>query len=145
MAHPPRLIQGERKGGHILVHDRYHYERNHAVVGRKIYWRCADQLCPAPLQTNYCVPGPEDTIAILDLDHPRRPEIERIDQQDFMTSVKNTIEQDPSPPIHRAYDTEYVAIPVNRCHDVPNFEEIRSTLQRHCPFHSYDFQRCTRH
>ncbi|KAJ8028899.1 hypothetical protein HOLleu_28153 [Holothuria leucospilota] len=135
MAQPPRLIQGERRGGQILVHDGYRYQRNRAVVGRKIYWRCADPLCRAPLQTNYFVPGPDANIAILgpvpQPNHPHRPEVERIDRHDFLNNVKDTIEQDPSLPIRRAYNTEYLAIPAQRRQDVPTFEEIRSTLQRH--------------
>ncbi|KAJ8043630.1 hypothetical protein HOLleu_10814 [Holothuria leucospilota] len=148
MAQPPRLIQGDRSGGHILVHDGYRYERNRAVVGRKIHRRCADQLCRAPLQTNYFVPGPEANIAVLGPvpppNHPHRPEIERIDRHGFMTSVKNTIEQDPSLPIRRAYETEYVdsSQPTPRCSNLRGNEE-------HAPapsseFHSYDPTRCTR-
>lgn len=134
MAHPPRLIQGERRGEQILVHDGYRYQRNRAVVGRKIYWRCADPLCRAPLQTNYFVPGPDANIAILgpvpQPNHPHRPEVERIDRHDFLNNVKDTIELDPSLPIRRAFNTECLAIPVQRRQDVPTFEEIRSTLQR---------------
>ena len=133
-AQPPRIIDGERRGGHVLLHNGYRYQRNRtAQQSDKIYWRCADQMCRVPLQTNYFVPGPGVNIAILgrQQQHPHLPEFDRIERQDFVGSIKRRIEADPSLQIRRAYETEYVLLPANLQLDAPTFDEVRSSLHRH--------------
>ena len=134
MAQPARVVPGERAGGVILFMDGYRYERNRTMAGRKIYWRCADQMCRTPLQTNdfHPTPGPAANMIVLVPNglHPHLPEDDRVERNDFVQRIKQRIQQDPSLPIKRAYDTEFLALPANGRMHAATFEEVRSALQR---------------
>lgn len=62
--------------------------------------------------------------------HPHLPEDDRVERNDFVQRIKQRIQQDPSLPIKRAYDTEFLALPANGRMHAATFEEVRSALQR---------------
>jgi hypothetical protein len=49
----------------------------------------------------------------------------------MVQAIKGRIQDDPSIPIRRAYDVEFLALPANQRLEAPTFEEVRSALQRH--------------
>ena len=87
-------------------------------------------MCRETLQTNYFVPGDGANINILGpnqpANHPHFPEDLRIERQDFLTAIKERIEQDPSLPIRAAYEAELMALPVHDRQNAPAFDEVRS-------------------
>ena len=46
-----KIIEGNRRGGKILVNDGYNYHKNKKRVNR-IYWRCWRRECRANLKTD---------------------------------------------------------------------------------------------
>lgn len=63
--------------------------------------------------------------------HPHPPEMERVARREFLQRVKDRVEEDPSLPIRRSFNAEFVLLPANERADAPSFEEVRSVLQRH--------------
>jgi hypothetical protein len=46
------FLQIGNRGGKVLVHDGYRYQKNRAI-NDKIFWRCWNKNCRAPLQTAF--------------------------------------------------------------------------------------------
>jgi hypothetical protein len=49
--HRAYILQGNRRGGMVLIFDNFHYQKNTKLCKRKIYWRCWRKKCRAALET----------------------------------------------------------------------------------------------
>ena len=128
----PVVIPAERRGGILLCYEGYRFHRNKIIPGRKIYWRCAEPQCRVPLQTDDFVPGGNITVLnVLAPVHNHGPDDDRLNRARFIQAIKDVISDDPSLPIRRAYDSEFMRLPARNRLEAPSFNEIRSTLNRH--------------
>ncbi|KAJ8025697.1 hypothetical protein HOLleu_33323 [Holothuria leucospilota] len=128
----PTLMEGLKTGGKILVYDGYRYHKN-KTANNKIYWRCAHLECRAPIHT--------DHIDFNNINARVRIQGERFPQHNherdgdlisktlFTQRVFETITNDPSMPIRRAYNK--VLLRENNRDNIPSFAELESSLQRH--------------
>ena len=129
-----QIING-RRGGKILVHEGYIYQRNQ-TSGDYIYRRCASKDCRAPLKTDaFDVAEPPNSFDAYDVgQHNHASSDEVIRQQLLINEMKENIRDDPSAPLRRVYDQSVVVARRREnappAEEIPLFHQVASQLKR---------------
>ena len=122
-------IQPGNRGGKILVHEGFRYQKNKAKQDR-IYWRCWRKTCNAFIQTEpFDIDEANVRINIIHVSNHNHPNDTNLIETTALTQTMiEEIETDPSKPIKRVYN-EVVR---NSQQDdyVPEFSGVRSRLNR---------------
>ena len=131
----PRVMRGNR-GGRILVVNDYRYERHRSKTER-IHWRCWRPECRSRLRTNLFdiqFDGNPNIHILFQEEHNHVPEEVMVDRAQHLTDMRGMIQEDPSRPVRRVYDSSLRQIrqlqgggdrPV-----IENFVSFRTSLNR---------------
>ena len=118
-------IQPGNRGGKILVHEGFRYQKNKAKQDR-IYWRCWRKTCNAFIQTEpFDIDEANVRINIIHVSNHNHPNDTNLIETTALTQTMiEEIETDPSKPIKRVYN-EVVRNSQQDDH-VPEFSLVRS-------------------